>query len=538
MSNIGLPVRATLGLATCFLFLCSCQATTYEIFATGMTADCSEQFENLANVLQPGDELVLNDGVYAQGCARRLTINGTAAQPIVIRAAAGASPLITRPEDSGCCHNNIELSGSHFEIRGLRFQYGSIGVRFLSSDHIVFEGNEIFDTRNNALSMNSGDTDSHILRDNHIHDAGLGSGNTEGEGMYIGCHSGNCVASNHLIEDNYIHHLRGTSSGGNDGIELKYRSFGNTVRGNLIHDTTIGTAYPCIFAYGHGAGAPNVIENNLVYNCGEAILVTADAIVRNNIVLSSLSHGIHARQQNPAPSVRNVSILNNTVYGTHPTCVQLRWSGASNVTFANNAVYCGSSTAMNVSGADDATLASNVVRGGMSGVAVDGAAFIAGASAASVFRDPASQDFSLLPGADLIDAGETMLTNLPALDYAGNARVSGVAIDVGAYEFVQDDTDGDGVADSVDNCSAVANADQRDTNGDGYGNVCDPDLNNDGVVNAVDLGVLRAVFFAADADADLNGDGVVNAIDLGAMRATFFLPPGPSGVASQQVPQF
>ncbi|MEM6640095.1 MAG: reprolysin-like metallopeptidase [Pseudomonadota bacterium] len=90
------------------------------------------------------------------------------------------------------------------------------------------------------------------------------------------------------------------------------------------------------------------------------------------------------------------------------------------------------------------------------------------------------------------------------------------------------DTDGDGVGDDVDNCTLLANADQRDTNGDGFGNVCDADLNNDGVINFVDLGLLRAVFFSADPDADFNGDGVVNVLDLGVLRGAFFGPPGPS----------
>jgi hypothetical protein len=93
------------------------------------------------------------------------------------------------------------------------------------------------------------------------------------------------------------------------------------------------------------------------------------------------------------------------------------------------------------------------------------------------------------------------------------------------------DADGDGVADAADNCTLVPNADQRDTNGDGFGNICDADLNNDNVVNFIDLGILRSVFFTADPDADLNGDGSVNFVDLGIMRATFFGPPGPSGVA-------
>lgn len=92
------------------------------------------------------------------------------------------------------------------------------------------------------------------------------------------------------------------------------------------------------------------------------------------------------------------------------------------------------------------------------------------------------------------------------------------------------DTDGDGITDDNDNCTLIANPDQRNSNSDPFGNVCDPDLSNDGIVNVVDLGVLRTVFFTADADADFNGDGVVNVVDLGVMRTFFFLPPGPSGL--------
>ncbi len=95
---------------------------------------------------------------------------------------------------------------------------------------------------------------------------------------------------------------------------------------------------------------------------------------------------------------------------------------------------------------------------------------------------------------------------------------------------VIDDTDGDGVADSDDNCTTVANADQRDTNNDGFGNRCDGDLNDDCIVNPVDLGILKSVFFTNDADADFDGDGVVNAVDLGIFKSLYFQSPGPSGV--------
>ena len=39
---------------------------------------------------------------------------------------------------------------------------------------------------------------------------------------------------------------------------------------------------------------------------------------------------------------------------------------------------------------------------------------------------------------------------------------------------VCDDSDGDGIFDSVDNCPKNANADQSDRDGDGEGDVCDP----------------------------------------------------------------
>ncbi|MFK8015220.1 MAG: thrombospondin type 3 repeat-containing protein [Gammaproteobacteria bacterium] len=90
------------------------------------------------------------------------------------------------------------------------------------------------------------------------------------------------------------------------------------------------------------------------------------------------------------------------------------------------------------------------------------------------------------------------------------------------------DSDGDGFTDDVDNCSLTANPDQTDTDSDQIGNVCDADLNNDCVVNAADLGLLRSRFFTTDPDADFNVDGIVNVGDLGIMRAAFFTEPGPS----------
>ena len=105
----------------------------------------------------------------------------------------------------------------------------------------------------------------------------------------------------------------------------------------------------------------------------------------------------------------------------------------------------------------------------------------------------------------------------------GGFKVIGVA----EYSTAVADADEDGVADATDNCTAVANPAQTDADGDGLGNACDADLNNDCQVNFVDLGQLKSVFFTSDANADLTDDGVVNFADLGQMKTAFFGTPGP-----------
>jgi hypothetical protein len=93
------------------------------------------------------------------------------------------------------------------------------------------------------------------------------------------------------------------------------------------------------------------------------------------------------------------------------------------------------------------------------------------------------------------------------------------------------DSDGDGIADTLDNCILVSNANQRDTNGDGYGNICDPDFNNNGIVDSQDGALLRNAFGSpAFPDRDLNGNGLVDSNDGARLRARFGQPPGPSGL--------
>jgi len=91
------------------------------------------------------------------------------------------------------------------------------------------------------------------------------------------------------------------------------------------------------------------------------------------------------------------------------------------------------------------------------------------------------------------------------------------------------DYDGDVVRDFMDNCSMNHNSNQRDTDSDGIGNVCDPDINNDCSVDFLDLVFYKANFLqAGDLDTDNNGDGITDFLDLLVVRDHFFASPGPS----------
>ena len=82
---------------------------------------------------------------------------------------------------------------------------------------------------------------------------------------------------------------------------------------------------------------------------------------------------------------------------------------------------------------------------------------------------------------------------------AGGALIMALALAVGMRATPAlaqcSDTDADGVCDDVDNCPALTNPDQADLDGDGIGDVCDP---NDAELNVTKLEMAR--------DASANND--------------------------------
>jgi hypothetical protein len=108
--------------------------------------------------------------------------------------------------------------------------------------------------------------------------------------------------------------------------------------------------------------------------------------------------------------------------------------------------------------------------------------------------------------------------------------------EIGVQGGCGEDSDGDGYGDLCDNCKNVANVDQVDSDGDGCGDPCDSnvraDVDGDGSVAGADLSLIIGQFGGAPGSpsADLNGDGQVAGSDISMAVGDFGKSTGESGL--------
>ncbi|MBT8143707.1 MAG: endonuclease/exonuclease/phosphatase family protein [Gammaproteobacteria bacterium] len=152
--------------------------------------------------------------------------------------------------------------------------------------------------------------------------------------------------------------------------------------------------------------------------------------------------------------------------------------------------------------------------------------------------DPASQLSSRIDLVMVRNPGAVIVTDAAVLgDEPADLTPNGLwpSDHAGVYAALAlavGDTDNDTIDDLSDNCVLVSNPTQHDTDNDGFGNLCDGDLDQSGFTNFADLAMLRQAFFSDDPDADFNGDGIVGFLDLAIFKSLFGAPPGPVSPAA------
>ena len=289
--------------------------------------------------LNPGDEIILQAGTYSDRRRLEISQRGSSNKPITIRAAEGAKVIFKRPDAR---QNTFNLAGcQHFVLRGLEITGGSAGIRIGKkgphlAKHLTLENLHIHHIGGVAITANyPGEIyESLIFRRNHIHHTG-----GHGEAFYLGSNnkpdgSTNGYIFSSIVENNYIHDLKGPKVSQGDGIELKDGSYGNIVRDNVIHDTN----YPGIIVYDSDSKAPNIIERNIIFNTGDhGIQAAANAIIRNNIIFDTGGEGISSRNHQSAV-VGNLTIVNNSILSKRTIRITLPEKPSGPILVANNAL--------------------------------------------------------------------------------------------------------------------------------------------------------------------------------------------------------
>lgn len=212
-------------------------------------------------------------------------------------------------------------------------------------------------------------------------------------------------------------------SGATYSAEVSSSAAGAVLDGFAVRNCTNG--YPAVFVTGGSIGLANC---NVSGNTGRGISVSSGAATVMNSAVTGNGYGIYV--SGGTAKVTNCVVSGNTyqgLYGTGGTatvanCILAfndtgvyRLSTSLTLALSHNDVY-GNTTA-NYSNTTDVTGTGGNI------------------SADPLFANAATGDFHLTSGSPCIDAGDDGLVTAAELDMGGTPRISGLHVDMGAFEY-------------------------------------------------------------------------------------------------------
>ncbi len=235
----------------------------------------------------------------------------------------------------------------------------------------------------------------------------------------IGCRSGIIDIDNNLICNNQ--QMSGTcgATGGGGGIHLSYNEGATT------------------FALTYYRVRNNVIANNYsAYGGGGIYVFTARAEISNNTIVnntsgSSIAKGIMVLNPQCEVYIKNNLLKGNTYPGMTDSTYAIGVYSANIIQVDNNYLPTPYSSA--VYGIGGFTQFGDTTHN-----VIGNAPMMVAPTANNAYTtDASTADFSLASASPCVDKGDTTATHPLAVDYIGNARVSGPKVDIGAYEVVK-----------------------------------------------------------------------------------------------------
>src|SRR2546427_2154524 len=334
--------------------------------------------QQAANVVNPGDGVLVNDGVYTGG-STVLTSHrsGSAGNWIVFRAAHRWGAVVDG-RNGGSAYG-VRIRGNYIRVEGFE-------VRGLSGSGIdAFAGNELVAVTHDVAIVG-----------NDVHDIGRicddGSGGRGGIAAYV---------SNLVIEQNVIHNI-GRLGPGEQGCNPSNTNWQN-------HD--------------HG----------IYHAVGDSV------VIRNNIFYHNERGWSYHRYSGVGATARGVYILNNTFAFPNPNRPgQVIIAATTNgLVIANNIFYQPTTAGIRWGSGgtwDGALVERNLSPAAVAAPSVAGVRFVGNIENTDPkLVNPAGFDFHLQSGSSAIDVAAALA--LVSNDFDGKSRPQGAGYDIGAYQF-------------------------------------------------------------------------------------------------------
>lgn len=373
--------------------------------ATLVPVATTAQLINAIDDAQPGDVITLAPGIYNLDQDLYCDAPGTAAQPIVVRAAALGTALIRLDTPEGFRVSAPYWVFENLDIQGVCLSHSDCEHAFHVAGPADFTRIQNCRLRDfNAAIKGNGEGSPRVFPDDVVVEGCEFANSTIRQTANPVTPIDVVGGRRWVIRSNFIHdHAKG------QGDQISYAAFlkGNSRNGIFERNLVIcerdhSGGYRLGLSFGGGGSAPASICED-----GTCTPEHQGGIMRNNVIVNCPADvGIYL---NKAQGTR---IHNNTLYNT--TGIDVRFA-ATSADLRNN-------------------LLSGQIRNRDGGTSTEGAnrEEVTPAQFAAWFTNPAGADFTLRNGSQIVNLGQS-LPEVPD-DYCGNSRDDGTH-DIGAVEY-------------------------------------------------------------------------------------------------------